>query len=243
LNFQATQFEFRRRFWFIGGIFWAGFLPYQFGDENASVALALFTAGPAGVESATFDRDVRAFFVLGALIAVLAALVRTWAGAYLHSSIIHDGVLHSERLVADGPYRHLRNPLYLGTILLAIGIGTLASRIGFFVISIGMTLFAYRLILREEANLLHSQGESYRRYFAAVPRLIPSLRARVPAGGATPDWTDGFVGEIFIWGFAAGLAVFAATERLLYFWIVAGAGFAVYAFQNFLPGHKRTPSA
>jgi len=45
------------------------------------------------------------------------------AEAYLHSSVVHDSQLHSDRLVADGPYRRVRNPLYLGNILLAFGLG------------------------------------------------------------------------------------------------------------------------
>jgi len=100
--------------------------------------------------------------------------------------------------VADGPYRHLRNPLYLGTILLAVAIGTMASRIGFLVLTVGMILFVYRLILREEANLLRSQGESYRRYFEAVPRLIPRSRGTlgliVEAKKEGPGFSAGFGG-------------------------------------------------
>jgi protein-S-isoprenylcysteine O-methyltransferase Ste14 len=243
LNFQATEIEFRRRFWFICGIYWLAFSFYQIGDENVSVALARSAVGHAGVNSLSFDRYVTEFFGLGTVIAVLAALIRTWAGAYLHSTIIHDRVLHSDRLVADGPYRHLRNPLYLGTILLAIAIGTMASRIGFLMLTVGMILFVYRLILREEANLLRSQGESYRRYFEAVPRLIPSLRPGVPASGAKADWADGFVGEFFMWGLAAGLAVFALTEQLSFFWIVVGTCFAIYFLQNFIRSRKRNLAA
>ena len=124
-------------------------------------------------------------------------------------------------------------------ILLAIAIGTLASRIGFIILSVGMILFVYRLILREEANLLRSQGESYRRYFEAVPRLIPSLRPRVPASGARPDWADGFIGEIFMWGLAGGLAVFTLTRRLRYYWIIMGIGLPPYIFQKFPPKPQR----
>jgi hypothetical protein len=98
--------------------------------------------------------------------------------------------------------------------------------------------FVYRLILREEAGLLESQGESYRRYFETVPRLWPSLRPLVPAGGGRPNWVDGFAGETFVWGLAIGMAVFDVTLRLTHFWIIMGAGFAVYFLQDRL--RKRT---
>lgn len=123
------------------------------------------------------------------------ALIRSWAEAYLHSSVVHDAKMHSDQLTADGPYRYVRNPLYLGTVLLALGLGTMASRFGFAIVVAGIPVIVYRLILREEAGLLASQGERYREYFRAVPRLIPALHPRVPSGEARPDWVDGFTGK------------------------------------------------
>jgi protein-S-isoprenylcysteine O-methyltransferase Ste14 len=236
--------EFRQRFWFIAGIFFLGFFFYNLDHTNVSVALArLSLGGHPREDSAIFGAYVRGFFALGTLIVALAALVRTWAGAYLHSSIIHDAALHSDKLVADGPFRHLRNPLYLGTNLIAIGIGMLASRAGLLFMAVAMLLFTYRLIRREETTLLVSQGEGYRRYFTAVPRLIPSLLPRLPASGAKANWLDGFTGELFMWGGAAAMAVFTATENIVYFWIVLGSAFAIYFLQSFLRGRKRTAPA
>jgi protein-S-isoprenylcysteine O-methyltransferase Ste14 len=198
------------------------------------VALADILSRHANRDSAQYDHWIRGILIGATLVNVLAASIRTWAGSYLHSTVIHDAALHSDQLVADGPYRHLRNPLYLGTIIISIGFGLVASRAGFVVLVVGNILFNYRLILREETNLLQSQGENYRRYLGAVPRLIPSLTPRVSAGGGAPDWRDGFTGELFFWSFAAAMAVFAATERVSYYWIVLGAGFAVYFLQNYL---------
>jgi protein-S-isoprenylcysteine O-methyltransferase Ste14 len=240
MSFQATEFEFRMRFWFIAGIFWLGFLLYSIDHVNASVALSrLILGGHPDENSTQFGHYVIGFFALGTLSAALGALIRSWAESYLHSSIVHDPALHGEQLVADGPYRHVRNPLYLGNLLLAPGIGLLASRSGFLVISIGMWLFVYRLLLCEETTLLQSQGESYRRYLSAVPRLLPSLTPRVPAGGAKPNWLDGFTGELFIWSGAAAMAVFTATRSLFYFWLVFGVGLGIYFLQSYLRSRKK----
>jgi protein-S-isoprenylcysteine O-methyltransferase Ste14 len=234
LNFRATDFEFRNRFWLIGAIFSLGFACYSLDQLNACEALARLILGQAaGTDSPALDRLERIIFVAGALLVVLAALIRSWAVAYLHSFVVHDTNIHSDRLVADGPYRYLRNPLYFGNALLALGMGLLASRIGYVVIVAGMILFNYRLILREEAGLFAAGAESYRQYFAAVPRLFPSPWPRVPAGRGIPNWPDGFAGESFIWGFAGGMVAFAATERLSYFWIVTSVGFAIYFFQSY----------
>jgi len=53
----------------------------------------------------------------------------------------------------------MRNPLYFGDILLAIAVGFMASRTGFAILLLGMILFDYRLILREESEPVVSQGE------------------------------------------------------------------------------------
>jgi protein-S-isoprenylcysteine O-methyltransferase Ste14 len=234
MPFQATEFEFRRRFWFIFGIIWLGFFLYSVDHENVSMALSRLVLPHADVTSARFGRIITAFFALATLIVALGALVRSWAESYLHSSIVHDAALHGEQLVADGPYRYVRNPLYLGNLFLALGLGFLASRSGFLVIAFGMWIFVYRLILREEATLLESQGESYRRYWAAVPRFLPALTPRVPASGAKPNWRDGFSGEFFMWAGVAAMAVYTVTKNIAYFWAVFGLGLAIYFLQAYL---------
>ncbi len=234
MSFQASEIEFRARFWTIAGIFCVGFFLYSIDHVNASDALTRLVSGHANENSLRYGHYITAFFALGTLSVALGALIRSWAESYLHSSIVHDAALHGELLVADGPYRYVRNPLYLGNLLLAIGVGLLASRSGFLVISIGMWILVYRLILREETTLLQSQGESYRRYLAAVPRLLPSPTPRVPASGAKPNWLDGFTGELFMWGGAAAMAVFTITKNIGYFWAVFGLGMGIYFLQAYL---------
>jgi protein-S-isoprenylcysteine O-methyltransferase Ste14 len=234
MSFAAPEWEFRARFWFIMGSYWAGFFLYFIDHMNVCAAISIFVYRHQLAADAKIDYLIMLLFALGTAITALAALIRTWAGAYLHSSVIHDGALHGENLVADGPYRHVRNPLYLGNIFLATGVGFLASRSGFVFIVLANLIIVYRLLLREEATLLASQGEGYRRYYAAVPRLWPSLVPRVPASGAKPNWADGFTGELMMWSAAAAMAVFTATERIAYFWAVFGAGMVIYFLQSYL---------
>jgi len=225
----ATEFEFRHRFWLLCSIFGIAFACYRLDHTNSAVALARLLAGP---HTERIDLLVHLVFGAGALVMALCAVVRSWAAAYLASEVVHDTKLHTERLVADGPYRHLRNPLYLGTLLLALGMGPMASRLGLVVLIVGVPIFTQRLILREEGQLLRTQGESYRRYFEAVPRLMPSLRPRVAPGTGHPDWRDGIAGEAFIWGMVAGSALFAITFRLTWFWASMAAGFAISIWQH-----------
>lgn len=225
---RASEIEFRARFWFIGGIFWLGFFCYSFDKQNAGIALAqLLWRHTIDLNSpSSYARPLHIVFAFAAFLCILCALIRTWAAAYLRSAVVHDHALHSEKLVADGPFRRVRNPLYLGGVLLAAGFGFLAARTGWFVMTFGLLLFYYRLIFREEAALTASQGESFRAYCSAVPRFFPALLPRVPSSGAKPRWGQAFAGEMFIWGFAAGIVAFAITLNQVILWIVLGASFA-----------------
>ncbi|MGH9776399.1 MAG: methyltransferase family protein [Candidatus Acidiferrales bacterium] len=233
---RATESEFRNRFWFIGLVFFAGGLCFTFDHVN-TIAAVVYWAEKRSLW--TEDSLTRVVLSVAALLLLAAALVRSWATAYLRSDVVHDANLHSERLVADGPYRRVRNPLYLGNLLLAIGMGALFSRVGFLMVVIGMIVVVLRLIGREEFELAKTQGESYQEYLRRVPKLLPSLRARVLASGAKPRWGDGFRGELFFWGFFVAMVALCITLRIFYFWIFLGASFAVY----FLQGYLRRPKA
>ena len=237
MAFVGTEWEFRARFWTIWLSYWIGFGLYAVDHKPLALRVVAWLAPTA--TDAQAIHWVKCTFAAGTVLVVIAAGIRSWAEAYLHSSIVHDAALHGEQLVADGPYRHVRNPLYLGNMFLAAGVGLLATVPGFFVIAIGNFLIVYRLITREEVTLLASQGESYRKYWEAVPRLIPSLRARVPASGARPDWADGITGELFMWSAAAAMAVYSATLHFKLFWIVFGSGILLYFVQSYVRSRRK----
>jgi protein-S-isoprenylcysteine O-methyltransferase Ste14 len=125
---------------------------------------------------------------LAALLVAGAAMLRTWATAYLESGVVQDPKLRTEAVVADGPYRYVRNPLYFANVLMALCMGMLASRSGWVPIVLAMTVFQYRLLAREELELLRTQGERYRAYLKSVPRLFPALRPRIDSGDRKPRW-------------------------------------------------------
>lgn len=224
--FRASNFEFRFRFWIFGALFWIAFSSYSIDHQNAGAALVDWIAHLRGVHAS--DAAYRIAFFVAAAFCLAGAAVRTWGTAYLNPEIMVDGRMHSSRLVADGPYRYVRNPLYLGNILLAIGFGAMASRLGFVILIVGMILFVYRLILREEGGMLASQGERFAAFCGAVPRLLPLLRPKLPASGAKPDWGAGLLGEAFMWTMAASILAFAITLNLHVFWIVLVLAFVVY---------------
>ena len=239
---KASLFEFRHRWWVIFFIFMAAFLAYSIDPKNSAVAIADWSARLAHSDAARAPGEWYQFtFALGAVLVGVAAFLRTWGTSYLQAEVMRDSEVHTEKLLADGPYRHVRNPLYLGNILLSVGMGLIASRIGFLVLSIGMTVFVVRLILREESELLRDRGESYRNYCAAVPRLVPSLTARIPSAGNPAHWKQGIAAELMYWLIALAMAAFAWTLNLGVFWGV----FTVAFFSSWLlkkPRKKDNPN-
>ncbi len=243
---RASNFEFRNRFWFICLAYFVGFGLYNFDHMNAAEALArwMFSRSDPHLGSLAARHAIQGLFVLSATLVDAAAGIRTWGGAYLRREVVFDPAVHTERLVADGPYRHLRNPLYFGNLLLGVGMAMLASRTGAVVLILGNLLIVLRLIGGEEAAMAQSQGEAYRAFQAAVPRLWPSLRPRLPSGGLQPKWAQAFLGEAHLWVFALNGFFFAwKLNRRLYFSILAVAFLMRMAIGRLRPRNSPPPAA
>lgn len=225
---RATRFEFEQRFFIIGAIYGIGFFLSTFDHVGAMTALRHWLAPSLPPGSAAVTNFNRVVMTCGALLVFLSAMLRTWASAYLRTDIVHDTAQHSEALVADGPFRYVRNPLYLANIPMAAGLGVLASRLGWLFIVAASWLFVYRLIFREEAALRESQGESYLAYCRVVPRFWPSLTPRVPAGNRAPRWGQAFAGESFIWLFGVAEVTLALTLNMQLMFILFTLAFVAH---------------
>jgi len=125
LSMKATDWEFTNRALVFGLIFAGSFPLYSLDRQNSVAALASWLAPRIGADP---DHTARFLFAFAALLLVMAALLRTWASAYLEAGVVYASTVKTEDLVADGPYRHTRNPLYFANILMAIGMGALMSR-------------------------------------------------------------------------------------------------------------------
>jgi protein-S-isoprenylcysteine O-methyltransferase Ste14 len=233
---KATEFEFRHRSLLNLIHFWIAFQAYSIDHTNVVWAFAPWNNSHGAFLA-------RVVFGFGALLVGSAAAIRTWAAAYLRTDVVHDTKLHTETIVADGPYRYVRNPLYLGTFLLSIGLGLLASRLGFAILAVGAAIRILRLIGREEAELEKERGESFREFRRRVPRLLPSLRPRVPTSGLKPQWGQAFRGEAFMWGFFITMVAFTVTLRDRVAEILAGITLALWFLQKGLRRLTKTAPA
>ena len=212
---RATEFEFKNRWWLFGCLFGVPFSLFSIDHTPMGVRVARLIA--ASTQWPT-GPTMRMVFAVSALLMIVAGLVRTWGSAYLGREVVHDHAVHSEVLHADGPYRQVRNPLYLGNILMTWSLALLAPALASPIIVIGVTVFCYRLIGREEAELEAGQGESFRAYMRAVPRLWPAMSPRIPSANRTPDWINGLSAEAYFWSFVVGVVLFAITLQPKYFY-------------------------
>jgi protein-S-isoprenylcysteine O-methyltransferase Ste14 len=237
---KATDWEFKNRAMVFGMILGISFAMYSLDQQNTAAALASWM-GPRG----HWNADVRAriLFAFAALLLILAALIRTWASAYLHAGVVYAPELKTASLVADGPYRQVRNPLYFANVLMAIALGSMMSRVGFVVALVAMVIFCYRLIFREESELQTRQGEAYKTYRGAVPRLWPSPWPRIPQSGRSAKWAEGFWVESWYWGFAAALVAFALTLKLLLFFAILAASLLLFWFLSTILKKKQEPAS
>jgi protein-S-isoprenylcysteine O-methyltransferase Ste14 len=166
-------------------------------------------------------------YLIAAQPALLAAWISTWACAYLPGGA-NEGLRPGDNdLVTDGPYRLVRHPLYLGTILCFLGFAILLNRLGFAIAMLGITAFVCRLISREEAELDAAFGASYRAYWDAVPRLFPAPRGKIWRLGRVPNWKQGLIGGGYLWLVAAALVVLAASLKESMFYATLAAAFGV----------------
>jgi protein-S-isoprenylcysteine O-methyltransferase Ste14 len=115
---------------------------------------------------------------LGLGITVLGQLIRglTIGLAYIVRGG-KGGKPYAEGLVTEGIFNHCRNPLYVGNILMLLGVGILANSLVYTVIIIPIFLFVYQAIVLAEENFLRGKfGPGYDQYCSKVNRWWPSLK-------------------------------------------------------------------
>lgn len=144
----------------------------------------------------SFAAAVPVVLVLAALIAAKAVVLRVWATAYMGTFTVNHGQMKAGAVLADGPYRYMRNPLYAGTWCMVAAMAFLMPISGALFAMVLLTFFQARLILAEEAFLSVQLGECYRAYLRSVPRLFPHLRTRMPSTGRKPHWLHAGLAEL-----------------------------------------------
>jgi len=138
--------------------------------------------------------------ILGFLIALTGEFIRFWGVSWAGSETRTTGSVGGTYLIISGPFAHLRNPLYVGNILIYSGLGLMSFSIFPYLQIVALIFFFiqyYFIIKEEEGYLRKTYGESYADYTKNVPRLIPRLTAYKASNVEQPpfDSKDGLKSE------------------------------------------------
>jgi protein-S-isoprenylcysteine O-methyltransferase Ste14 len=87
-----------------------------------------------------------------------------------------EGKVYAEDLVTTGIFKHCRNPLYAGNVLMLLGVGILANSLIYVFVIMPIFMFIYQAIVLAEENYLRTKfGEGFNIYCQKVNRWIPNF--------------------------------------------------------------------
>jgi protein-S-isoprenylcysteine O-methyltransferase Ste14 len=112
-----------------------------------------------------FARPTVTTLIAGGALALAGALIRGWAAGFLRKN---------QRLATSGPYAFTRNPLYLGSFLIGLGVTIAGNVVAFVVLFVLFFLGIYLRVARREARFLEEKfGDEFRRWAQDVPLFLP----------------------------------------------------------------------
>jgi protein-S-isoprenylcysteine O-methyltransferase Ste14 len=104
---------------------------------------------------------------LGILLMIVAIVGRLWCAQYIAGR-------KTDSLVTDGIYSVCRNPLYLFSLIGALGTGLFTKSLVLTLVVLIVFSVIYPITIHnEEKKLLEIYGAAYRKYMSSVPRFIP----------------------------------------------------------------------
>jgi protein-S-isoprenylcysteine O-methyltransferase Ste14 len=115
---------------------------------------------------AWFSHPSAQSLAIGLPISLLGLALRAWAAGCLAKN---------QQLATGGPYAYTRNPLYIGTLLVALGLTVASRSIGLGILFAAVFLLVYLPVIQNEEQHLRKIFPDYAAYAAQVPALLPRL--------------------------------------------------------------------
>lgn len=121
-----------------------------------------------------FARPTPLSLAVGGAVALLGGAIRGWAAGHIRKD---------STLTVSGPYAHVRNPLYVGSFLVGLGVTLAGAQPIFVVLFLSFYLLVYSRTAVDEARLLEERyGDAYQAYASQVPLFIPRPTPWYPEG-------------------------------------------------------------
>lgn len=106
------------------------------------------------------------FLIPSLILVTIGELIRIWAAGHLQKEKI---------LTTGGPYRFIRNPLYLGSFLIAVGFGLISGSIWVWILIVAYFVLVYIPVIKYEETILREKFSEYAAYVEKVPALYPTF--------------------------------------------------------------------
>ncbi len=135
------------------------------------------------------------------LAAVVAGeFLRLWGVAIAGSETRTTDRVGGTFLITTGPFAYVRNPLYLGNIIVYVGFGVMSFALFPWLPALALVFFTWEysmIVSLEEQHLAVKFEVQYERYRRSVPRFVPTLKKYVAENNPQPeiDWKRGFISE------------------------------------------------
>lgn len=131
-------------------------------------------------------------------IALAAQIFRTWAAGFVGTTA-RGREAQAEVLLTAGPYAYVRNPMYLGILVLTTALSLMSGLWYAPVILWATYAFVYGNVIPYEETYLKARfGRLYESYMRAVPRLMPTFRGYRDRDG-TFKLREGLANEVASW--------------------------------------------
>ncbi|MFH0992584.1 MAG: DUF3419 family protein [bacterium] len=157
-------------------------------------------------------------FSCAAFLLAISSLLRMWAGTILQSERIMAFRIQSDRLLGKGPYRIVRNPIYLADLLAMCAFSLCLPYPGM-ILPLLFTLHYIQIIQYEERSLQSAFKKDFEVYYRTVPRLMPTVRSFRSLGNALHEFSinwDGFRYNALYVLFIPGCLVASYTGEFFY---------------------------
>ena len=138
-----------------------------------------------------FAKPTVTSLLVGFIIALLGELIRLWGVSWAGSETRTTGSVGGSFLIVSGPFAHVRNPLYVGNMMLYLGIGIMSFALFPYLQVAALIFFAiqyYFIVIEEEKYLKETFGEAYDDYATKVPRFFMKVIPYKPGSVEQPDY-------------------------------------------------------
>lgn len=134
-----------------------------------------------------FARPTLAWIAVACVLVIAGLAIRAAASGHIRKN---------RELTTTGPYAYTRNPLYLGSLLIAAGFVVAARNLWIALAALVMFLVIYVPVIRAEEKHLHKVFPGYSDYAAHVPMLLPRVAAY--RAKQSDDGRGGFSRELYL---------------------------------------------